>query len=385
MSTSAARETARPAPPSPPQSWLELFYDLAFVAAIVVLSGTYSKDTSWSGAIWLAVVFSAMWLTWLCTTLLLNRVELRGMYLRTLVVLQMMLVLGMVVTSDYTKEDFTDWTSVMFLGVLVVLALMYRDVLKQKPELRANFGGRAVMCLAAAVLMVPAALIDSWWYLLPWGVGLVLLVMPAPRSDHHLHLDGRHLVHRFGEFTIIMLGEAFVKVGLVATHEPLDELDIVGLPLTFVIVAALWWLYFTDIPGAGYPERRHNLWLYAHFPLHLGVTATAVGLSRILYQADEASDPRTSRFILLPLMLVMAGLAALNWAIGTPLARRRMRIHLVGAAALLTSWALLQFVIESDLESTAVVASVVLVLVAARIRSLGADTPRAAVGATDAG
>lgn len=375
MSTPAAHDTARPAPPSPPQSWLELFYDLAFVAAIVVLSGTYSKDTSWSGAIWLAVVFSAMWITWLATTLLLNRVELRGMYLRTLVVLQMMFVLGMVVTSDYVKEDFTDWTSVMFGGVLIVLALMYQDVLRQKPDMGRFFSGRAAMCLIAAVLMIPAALIDSWWYLLPWGLGLLLLMLPARHSDHHVDVDGHHLVHRFGEFTIIMLGEAFVKVGLVATHEPLDEVDIVGLPLTFVIVAALWWLYFTDIPTAGYPERRRNVWLYAHFPLHLGVAATAVGLSRILYQADEAADPRTARFILLPITLVVAGLALLNWSIGTPLALARMRIHVLSAVALLGAWALLQFVLTSDLEGTAVLASIILVVAAARIRRLGAGEP----------
>ncbi len=358
-------------PPAPDQSWLELFYDLVFVASIVVLSGAYSQDTTAEGVIWMILVFSMMWGTWLCTTLLLNRVTLTGSWLRTLMILQMILVLGMAIASDTTHGDFSDAVGPIFAAVLVTLALQFRSVAKHQPDHRTRLNRRALRCVIAAVIFGATPLFGEVWYIVPWILAIALFALPSSSPDE-ADLDEHHIIHRFGEFTIIMLGEAFVKIGLTATHEPLDEIDLVGLPLTFVLIFAIWWLYFTDIPPSGLPRnplRRHG-WIFSHFPFHICITAVAVAMSRILPPAAEAADKRSVRYIVLPLTIIALCLALMNLMIDTRLSRRRARIHLWSAGWLVVAWLVLIGVDSFDLEGTAVIVTIVFAVSALRIRRL---------------
>lgn len=385
MSESLDR-AGRPAPPPrralpsmPEQAWLELFYDLVFVAAIVVLSSAYSKDYSWAQTLWLLLVFSLMWSTWLTTTLLLNRVTVQGPWLRSLLVVQMVLVLMMAIFADDSLLDHTEYVGPTFAVILVILALMYRAVLHHDPSLQPFFAGRAGRCLAAAGLFALTPLMGQWWYIAAWVAGLLVVLLPARGSAHHARLDGHHLIHRFGEFTIIMLGEAFVKVGLVATEEPLDRVDMFGLPLTFVLVYAIWWLYFTDIPRAGLPtvRERRTTWMLGHFPLHLCITAFAVGMSKLLLPGPQALDPKSARLVTVPLTLIALSLSLLNWTLGTPASRRRARIHLLSAVALVAVLLGLRSLDSHNLETTAALVISVLAVTAWRIRRVPAEQPTA--------
>jgi len=361
-----------PLPPMPEQAWLELFYDLVFVAAIIVLSSAYSKDYSWAQTAWLLVVFSLMWSTWLTTTLLLNRITLQGPWLRSLLVTQMFLVLMMAVFADDHLLDHTEYVGPTFALILVVVALMYRAALGHEPELQPFIGGRAGRCLLAAVLFSMTPVMGEWWYLGAWVAGLLLVVLPARGSAHHARLDAPHLVHRFGEFTIVMLGEGFVKIGLVATEEPLDRVDLIGLPLTFVLVYAIWWLYFTDIPRSGLPSGRgrRTTWMLGHFPMHLCITAFAVGMSKLLLPTAHALGPKAVRFVTVPLTVIVLSLALLNWTMNTPGARRREVIHLYSSVALTAVWVVLYALDTHDLEATALLVTAVLAVSAWRIRRI---------------
>src|ERR1700683_632830 len=53
-------------------SWLELFYDLVMVAAIIVFSHGLSAQPTWETALRTMIIFSVLWWVWLITTLLVN-------------------------------------------------------------------------------------------------------------------------------------------------------------------------------------------------------------------------------------------------------------------------------------------------------------------------
>lgn len=334
--------TQLPGPPlaAPHQSWLELFYDLVFVAAVLVLSASYSRDAAWAEVVWLGLVFGMIWATWLTTTLLTNRVRLRGTALRSLLVLQMVGVLAVVLTADDHLGDNTSWTGPLFAGVLAVTALLYRMVRRDHPELREPFRHRSarVLAVAAFFALTPLMPSDGNWYALVWAAGLAVLLLPG--RARRAPIDRHHLVHRFGELTIIIVGETFVKIGLVATEEPLRDLDLWVLPMAFALMFAIWWLYFTDVPATGLPtgDRRVTAWTLLHLPLHVAVVGLAVGIAKLLtihvdvVHTDHA--PGGVRFVAFPLLLVGASLAALNLLAGTPANRRRASIHLWSMAAL---------------------------------------------------
>ena len=391
---------ASPAPPprlipaQPEQSWLELFYDLAFVAAIVVMSTTYSTYAGLDGIVWLTLVFSMIWCTWLATTMLLGSGLVSTLWTRTLLVCQMVLVLGVAITSDYSSRDYSTAVAPLFAVVLITLALFFRAARRANDELHAAYKGYALRCvLAAVVFLIAPAFGWPLWYPLLWISGIALVLAPTRTEQRRLRMDSHHLVHRFGEFTIIMLGEVVVKLGITASHEPLGEIDVFALPLATAVVFGIWWLYFTDIPQMGLSEihRRRMGWIYLHFPLHLGVIAAAVALAHTLLP-DHADNPSAQgaahgssidsiQYIVIPVAVILLAIGLIGRCGGAPrqLARRRLHTFLAAAGVLVVAESALLGTDSYDLEASAVIVTAVLALTAWRIRRIGTMPAAAAV------
>jgi low temperature requirement protein LtrA len=377
----------------PGQSWLELFYDLAFVAAILVMSSTYSKYAGVEGVIWLGLVFSLIWCTWLTTTLMLGAGLVTTMWTRTLLLVQMVLVLGVAITSNYTHQDHSEAVGPIFAFVLVTLALLYRAARKVNAELAIAYKGYGLRCLLAAAVFAGAPLFGwPWWYPAIWVFGILLFMLPTGSEERHLPMDAHHVVHRFGEFTIIMLGEVFVKLGITATQEPLDSVDMIGLPLATAVVFGIWWLYFTDVPAMGLSSDhgRRLTWVYLHFPLHLSLVASAVALAHILVPHHESGHAEagtisTIRYIVIPIAVILVAIGLIGMYGGGPreLVRRRFRVFLFASAALVVAEVALLGFNSYDLEASALIVSIVLAVTAWRIRrilvpaSVAASAPEA--------
>ncbi len=394
-----AEVPAGPAPPPalipamPGQSWLELFYDLAFVAAILVMSSTYSKYAGVEGVIWLGLVFSLIWCTWLATTMMLGAGLVTTVWTRTLLLTQMVLVLAVAITSNYTHQDHSEAVGPIFAFVLVTLALLYRAARKSDVDLAVAYKGYGLRCLLAALVFLGAPLVGwPWWYPVLWVFGILLFMVPTGSEERHLPMDAHHIVHRFGEFTIIVLGEVFVKLGITATQEPLDEVDLIGLPLATAVMFGIWWLYFTDVPAMGLSTRhgRRLTWLYLHFPLHLSLVASAVALAHILVPHDESGHAEagtisTIRYIVIPIGVILVTIGLIGVYGGGPpeLVRRRLRVFLFAAGALIVAEVALLGFNSYDLEASALIVSIVLAITAWRIRrilvpaSVAASAPEA--------
>ena len=98
---------------APTVGFLELFYDLVFVASTMVLSNAFSERLTWRWAGVCAIVFALVWLLWFHTTLLMN-VERRDDFgHRTLVLVQMFLIAMTTlafVDRNYTATDYLGGT-----------------------------------------------------------------------------------------------------------------------------------------------------------------------------------------------------------------------------------------------------------------------------------
>jgi low temperature requirement protein LtrA len=150
-------------------------------------------------------------------------------------------------------------------------------------------------------------------YLL-WAVAAVVdvagpVAATALRRSLPLHLE--HLPERFGLLVILVLGEV---VGAVATgiHDQQWAARPVALAVAaFAAAGALWWSYFDvgadvsarrlqraededeaaaregDGDRAG-GDERHDLFVYGHLPLTLGIAAAGAGLEHLIVHPDEA-------------------------------------------------------------------------------------------------
>ena len=305
----------------PPSAALELFYDLVFVAAVVVLSDSFSHSPSLEDLAWLSVVFAMTWIVWLQTALLFNLCSRRPDIsthdvTRVLVLAQMLLLILASVSAADGVELHSEYVGPLFAALLAVLAGMHWFVARKEPGLAHYARNRMIGCAIGAALFLATPLYPDPGYLIPWTLGAMAVVIPSLRPDPFAgtRMDTEHLVERFGAFTIIMLGETFVKAGLTASDGEMEGLDVLVLVCTFVIVFSIWWLYFADVPRSGPPTTHHGhlWWTFVHLPLHLAIVGVAVGVAKVITGENTVITPEVIPYLTVPLVLVLLCMAVLE-------------------------------------------------------------------------
>ncbi|MDP9496965.1 MAG: low temperature requirement protein A, partial [Actinomycetota bacterium] len=279
---------------------LELFFDLALVL-FVAQTADLLGEPSWSSAAAFAALLTLGWWSWASTTLYANRFDTDDVVFRLLTLLGMAGVVAMAASVTEVAATPGRWFALGYALVRVVLVLGYLRAWRHVPEARPNIRPYLVgHSIGAAVFLVSAAVPAPGRYVL-WAVGLgVDLVAPAlaARTRGGVPLHAEHLPERFALFVILVLGEsvAGVVTGLHEAHWTGAAALAAGL--AFLVAAQLWWLYF-DYSG-GVAKRRlleedddtttrgvHDIYLYAHLPLALGLAATAVGLEHAVLHAGD--------------------------------------------------------------------------------------------------
>ena len=279
----------------PQVATLELFYDLIFVAAVVVLSDSFSHSPTTYDFGWLAIVFALIWLVWMQTSLLFNLTESSSQVMWFAVLGQMMLIVLATVSAADGVYEHSEYVGPIYAVILLLLASMHWHTKRRDGDLEHYTRRRIVACCIAAAIFVATPLYPDPGYLIPWTIGFFVVLAPSLRPDPMggREIDKEHLVERFGAFTIIMLGESFVKTALTTSEGRMEGLDLICLAGTFLIVFAIWWLYFANVPKAG-PRRGHaghTAWMMTHLFLHLCIVGIAVGAAKAISLPEH--EPRT--------------------------------------------------------------------------------------------
>jgi low temperature requirement protein LtrA len=336
---------------APSIGWLELFYDLVFVAAVIVLSNSMSHHPTVENAILTGGSFALIWWVWLATTMLLNRLPADDTPQRALMLLQMLLITLITIAAGNSTEAHADVEAVLYGVLLIVTACMYQRLVARGGELHRYAVGRRNGLLVAAVCFLLTWPVPEIWTELLWAVAVVAIVAPAfglgfAGGIAAMPLNERHILERMGAFTILVLGETFVKVGLTAANGSLDQLDWVIVALQFLIFFSVWWAYFDDIPRAGFPRRTWSarLWLVGHLPLHLAIVALAVGAGKLLLlKHDETPEPLdmvmfAGPLVILYLALALVGMVSQRYPVGPLLALRLLTALAVAVLGMAGVW-----------------------------------------------
>lgn len=279
-------------------SWLELFFDLIFVAAVAQVAEPLREHYSLLGVLRFATLFALIWWAWTGYTVFATRFAADDGIQRLLTLLQMFVVAAMAANAE---DELHSRSSAGFMAAYAVLRLVlvaqyFRA--RHLPDARAlttryivGHGSAALIWLGSAFIPAPAR------YAL-WAAAFVIdLGTPWLALPHTVKVppNPAHLPERFGLFTLILLGEAMVAV----MHGMKSQEDwtllaaasaFCGMALLFLV----WWWYF-DIAAAA-SERlirsrrdalRFHVWSYAHFPLYLGIVITGVGVQRVVTAAGH--------------------------------------------------------------------------------------------------
>jgi low temperature requirement protein LtrA len=298
-------------------SWLELFYDLVYVATVIQLGNLLSDNVSVTGFVLFIALFIPLWRSWTAITFYVNRFLIDDIRHRALIFTQMIAVSVMAISIGGVFGDLYQQFVFAYVVIRVILVILYLRAGHNVPRASAlthtyalGFGIAAILWLISAFLPQPINYVF-------WALGLIVeTVVPfSPRlvkTHTELPPDVHHMTERYGIFTIIVLGESFVKVidGIAGIVFELDLLITSVAALSTVCM--LWWLYFGDIGGSHIANvgRAAYIWIYGHFPIAVGITGFGVAVKKTLDHVDEPmhDEYRLLACVTLIIFLVFVGI-----------------------------------------------------------------------------
>jgi low temperature requirement protein LtrA len=272
-------------------TWLELFFDLAFVLVVGELAVGLSNDLTLHGGLVFAGLFTSVWWAWAGFTFYANRFDTDDVVYRLAKLAAMLAVAGLAASATDATGSLAAQFALCQAALRIVLACLllraYRHVVQARNLIAVYVvaeGLAAALWLAGAV--VPTAARYGCWAVAVAAEVAAPIMATMRSAGLPLHLE--HLPERFGLFVILVLGEsiAAIAIGVHDTHW--EPASITVAVIGFVATVSLWWTYF-DLAGAAATQTLadrgghrstllHDLYAYGHWPIALGLAAAGVGL-----------------------------------------------------------------------------------------------------------
>ena len=330
-------------------TWTELFYDLVFVVAVAQLALRLLDHLTWSGGFEFVGYFVPVWWAWAGYTFYADRYDTDDLGQRVLAVVQMGAVVAMAASLAGDDGNASLAFGASYLASRAVLVAMYVRARRHVPETRElvtgyirGFSLEGAFWLASLFVPEPT----RYWL---WGIELVISFATPyvmRKIQAKVPLDVAHLPERFGLFTILVLGESMAAVVAAISHEEWSLKLILAGGLAVSIATGLWWVYFDNLQGSVVRRSaeqkkawRPTVWIYAHLPLVIALTAAGVGLEElVLAAAGHELERGPILLVSLSIAVAFAMMAVICIANDVPISgvrtertRARWRIGAAGA------------------------------------------------------
>jgi low temperature requirement protein LtrA len=312
-------------------TWIELFFDVIFAVTIAQIAGRLEAGIAATRVLGFIALFLPVWWSWIGTTFYATRfIATDDLLYRFTTVVQMCAVAGMAVA---VRDGFGARAPIFAAGYAVVRAVLVLQYLRAARHVREarplavryarGFGSAAALWLISVAVPAP-------YRFALWGAGLAVDIgtpIFASRPHHETAPDDSHLPERFGQFTLIVLGETVALAIVGASQETLTlTADIIG-PLAIGTAFSLAWLYFENLDGSAIRAARaegrtavYRIWLYAHFPL---VVALTLAGTAVQYAIRHEPPAATGGLLCGSIALSLLMLGVIHWASAAPRSRAR--------------------------------------------------------------
>lgn len=269
-------------------TWLELFLDLVFVAAISAVTHTLAHthhghlEPAQIGG-FLVGMFSIWWV-WATHTLYANRFDTDNRHHR-LSTLTLMFLIAMMAAfcGGGLFEHF-----LQFEGFYVIIrlgqALQYLISGQQNPEQKGFCRQMGRNIFLGTGLSLLSLFIPPPWRQLVFsagiGIEMILGIFTARRPDA-VPVDLGHLVERVGLLSIIILGESVIQLVKGLQEVTWGPQTITATVSGFLIIGLIWWIYFDSFDVLERAKRLKSglpvLYANIFFVIGLGLLANAIG------------------------------------------------------------------------------------------------------------
>jgi low temperature requirement protein LtrA len=320
-------------------TWLELFFDLVFVAAVSQLANALAAEPTVARFFEFMGLFVPVWWAWMGFTFYANRFDTDDLVYRLLMLCAMFGVAALATTIPSVFDGATKGFALAYIAVRIVLVTLYARASRHVPDARALV--RTFLTFFTVAILVWAASIafDSPWVYVLWAVALGLELVAPIRGWRFLPdapVDRHHLPERFGLLTLIVLGESVLAVVLGVSKISWDAGSAAAAAMGFLVAAALWWIYFDFLDEGALTARGifgGLTYTYMNYFVVVGLAALGAGVKlAILSSGGDHHYDDTSWILSAGLALTMAGLGVIQLVAGTVVVDADVVLRFVTAA-----------------------------------------------------
>ena len=302
-------------------TWLELFFDLVFVAAVAQVAEPLREHYTLAELARFSPLFLLVWWAWTGRAVFSTRFESDDLVQRGLTMVEIFAVAVMAANArDSLASRSSAGFAAAYAAVRLILLVHYwrASGADARPLTVIYFAGHGL----AAGLWLLSAVVPFELRMMLWAAAAAIdLGTPWLTVERTVHLPPHpaHLPERFGLFTLILLGESVVAVMKgIESQETWSPLAATAALSGVAVLFGIWWWYFEVVDAAAARAVRSRLdavrlhaWTFAHFPFYLGIVIVGVGIRRVVTHATHEPLPATdvSMWVAGVVLLVGAGIA----------------------------------------------------------------------------
>ena len=326
-------------------TWLELFFDLIFVVAIAQLAHNFNEDFNFLGLVKLGILFVPVWWCWVGATFYDTRFDTDGLVDRLITLVQMAIAASLAANIHHGLGSSSVGFALSYIAFRSVLICQYLHAGYHVPQARHLTTWYAIGFSISVVLWGISIFVPLPWRFGLWGLGLVVdfaTPLTAGKRVASVPPDMSHATERIGLFTIIVLGESIVAVVGGVSEQQWNPLSIAIALLGLSIAFSFWWMYFDTVDESPLSAMRRGnmktalIWLYSHLPLAIGLTATGVGVEKMIHGLQHDTAMGEKVLFCLAVALCLTILSNLHWTsceLGRTKCKRILTYYRLAAAA----------------------------------------------------
>lgn len=302
-------------------SWLELFYDLAYVALVAQLTYLVAQYHSTFEEVLIGLLISYMiFVGWWGTTANRNLQDSEDTTDKLFIQLQMLIALLMSISMSAVYEGDPTRFFLLFAVIRLVQVLMMLRMYAMFPDDAPPTKNIAQGITVAVVLWCICAYLESPLLLIVAYAALLIDIMtPLTTGEGNSLrlLNVTHMQERLGLFLILVIGESMLVVAITSTAAQVAAIEPYIVLSGMIMMVSLWWMYFDYLERCGATQRPHFFsYLHAHAALFIGVVLMAAGFRNVLLVADVSSSEILfigGGFVLCLFALMVVRLSLLGW------------------------------------------------------------------------
>lgn len=261
-------------------TWLELFFDLVFVALIGILTHKlghlHSGHLDYKSLVQVILLFAPIWWVWSSFTIYANKYERDDRVHRIVHLMVMGLIISMSATIKTIEGVGFKYFAFLYFLTRLTLGILY---FINKSNIGFNKAIAKSIFVGGGLSLVSIALPRPISYIV-FLSGLVIEIVKHIHLSRHpfsSKIHRKHLAERVGLLTIILLGESVISIASTVGDMDWTGPAVVAGFMGFVILGLIWWIFYDSYHVFDYAKKFKNesYLIYPNFFLCLGLISLA--------------------------------------------------------------------------------------------------------------